>query len=465
MKTYSHKNAKLQKVIPPKEDIITSKVTLTLATITERKKKILYLMEKYKFDVLVIYSDLEHGSNFEYITGFLPRFEEALLVLHKTGELYYLLGNENLKLANYAHHKGTVIHVPQFSLPNQPMYGSPLLSDSLKKAEISENDNVGIVGWKLFTSTSENNTITFDIPHYIIKSLEDILIQGKLSNATGLFIGNNGVRRCNNANELVHYSFGAQLASKAILRALDSIELGKTEMDIASQLDLLGQPKSVVAIVATGQRFEYANLYPSSKQLKLADTFSLTIGYKGGLQSRSGYLCENESLLPTACSNYIDRVVKPYFTAVTAWIENIHIGMNGNEIFQLINTVLPQKEYGWTLNPGHLIANEEWMSSPIYENSKEILQSGMMLQIDIIPSIQGYPGTSAECGIALVDEQLRNDLAIHYPEFLAQCQNRGEYLLDELGINISKDVLILSNATLYLRPLFLNKEYAMTYSK
>ena len=35
-------------------------------------------MQEENFDILVIYADLEHGSNFEYLCGFLPRFEEAL---------------------------------------------------------------------------------------------------------------------------------------------------------------------------------------------------------------------------------------------------------------------------------------------------------------------------------------------------------------------------------------------------
>ena len=45
---------------------------------------------------MLIYGDLEHGSNFEYLTGFLPRFEEALLAVHQNGTAYLLLCNENL---------------------------------------------------------------------------------------------------------------------------------------------------------------------------------------------------------------------------------------------------------------------------------------------------------------------------------------------------------------------------------
>ncbi|MCB6314262.1 Xaa-Pro aminopeptidase, partial [Gordonibacter pamelaeae] len=71
--------------------------------------------------------------------------------------------------------------------------------------------------------------------------------------------------------------------------------------------------------------------------------------------------------------------------AVKVWLETIKIGINGNDLYEAIEAVLPKKAYGWTLNPGHLCADEEWMSSPVYPASKEVLKSGMLLQIDIIP--------------------------------------------------------------------------------
>ena len=39
----------------------------------ERKQKILTRMHKLHLDKLVIYGDVEHGSNFEYLVGFLYR--------------------------------------------------------------------------------------------------------------------------------------------------------------------------------------------------------------------------------------------------------------------------------------------------------------------------------------------------------------------------------------------------------
>lgn len=56
------------------------------------------------------------------------------------------------------------------------------------------------------------------------------------------------------------------------------------------------------------------------------------------------------------------------------------------------------------------------MSSPVYAGSRAKLQSGMMLQIDIIIQVKGYGGINAEDGIALADNRLREELRKEYPE-------------------------------------------------
>ena len=58
-------------------------VTLTDKTLEERKEKLLSIMAKEQYDALIIYADKEHGSNFEYFTGFIPRFEEGLIIIDK----------------------------------------------------------------------------------------------------------------------------------------------------------------------------------------------------------------------------------------------------------------------------------------------------------------------------------------------------------------------------------------------
>ncbi|MBU5889464.1 M24 family metallopeptidase, partial [Vibrio cholerae O1] len=87
--------------------------------------------------------------------------------------------------------------------------------------------------------------------------------KAKLENATRLFIGEKGVRTTNNANEFAHYEFGAALAGRCMLQAMNQIALGKTEMEVARALSDLGQAHNVVTIMATGERFVKANIYPS----------------------------------------------------------------------------------------------------------------------------------------------------------------------------------------------------------
>lgn len=450
----------LDKINPPKNEDGLSPIELTDETIKKRKEAVLRKMSQDGFDSIIIYADLEHGSNFEYLVGFLPRFEEALLVLHSNGKAFLALGNENLNKAEKARIKAEVIHIPHFSLPNQPMDTDKNIAELLKMTRVDKAKKIGLVGWKLFTSKSENNQFMYDIPHYIVSALQGI-VSAKLTNATYMFIGENGVRTVNNANEFAHYEFGAALAGNCILNAIREIKEGVSEMEVASKLEMYGQRNSVVTIMSSGPRFVNANMYPGSNKIEKGDPISLTVGYKGGLQSRCGFAVNDESELPKGQEDYLEAVVKPYFNAVKTWLENIHVGMKGGELYDLIEKVLPKEKYGWSLCPGHLCADEEWLSSPIYANSNEVIRSGMLFQIDIIPSVKGYNGISCESGIFIANEQLRRDIQRDYPEIWKRILKRRSYMIEELGIQISEEILPTSVAIAYCQPFLLDKNRAL----
>lgn len=450
----------LDKINPPKNEDGLSPIELTDETIKKRKEAVLRKMSQDGFDSIIIYADLEHGSNFEYLVGFLPRFEEALLVLHSNGKAFLALGNENLNKAEKARIKAEVIHIPHFSLPNQPMDTDKNIAELLKMTRVDKAKKIGLVGWKLFTSKIENNQFMYDIPHYIVSALQGI-VSAKLTNATYMLIGENGVRTVNNANEFAHYEFGAALAGNCILNAIREIKEGVSEMEVASKLEMYGQRNSVVTIMSSGPRFVNANMYPGSNKIEKGDPISLTVGYKGGLQSRCGFAVNDESELPKGQEDYLEAVVKPYFNAVKTWLENIHVGMKGGELYDLIEKVLPKEKYGWSLCPGHLCADEEWLSSPIYANSNEVIRSGMLFQIDIIPSVKGYNGISCESGIFIANEQLRRDIQRDYPEIWKRILKRRSYMIEELGIQISEEILPTSVAIAYCQPFLLDKNRAL----
>lgn len=456
--------ADLKRVPIPEKDANIIPILLSEETMRERKEKVLNGMRKSGFDSLVIYADIEHGNNFEYLTGFLPRFEEALLVLHNDGKAYMVLGNENLNKATFSRIEVKSIHMPHLSLPHQPMETKKNIKEILLETEISESKCIGLVGWKYFTSQAEDNEVISELPYFLVDSLKKICNQAIFKNASHLFIGENGARVLNNANEIAHYEFGAALAGNCILEAMNTFELGLTEMELASKLETYGQKHSVVTIMATGKRFENANLYPGNKIIKLGDRISMTTGYKGGLQSRVGYAANNSEDLMDNEKDYLDDVAKPYYDAVKVWLEAIHIGMSGKVLYEIIEKYLPKEKYHWELNPGHLCADEEWLTTPIYPESLELIQSGMIFQIDIIPSVNGYAGASCESGVVLADEPLREELKLKYPDVWNRIEERRTFIINELGIQISEEILPTSCVTAYYRPFFLNKEYAMTFN-
>lgn len=462
---YDASNVQLSEIESPSPDCSMDPILINDDTVQCRIDKVLQEMNLVGLDTLVIYADVEHGGNFEYLVGFVPRFEEALLVLHSNRDAYLILGNENYNKAQYSRISAKAIHCPHFSLPNQPMKSNNTLSGVLMEANLRKGMNIGLVGWKYFTSEVEDNRSLFDIPTFIVDAVREMVgDHGAITNRTDIFIaGNRGVRRENNANEIAHYEFGASLASDCVLRAMNKLDIGISELQLGTELNAFGQANNVVTIASTGKRFEKGNLYPTSQKVELGDAIALTVGYKGGLSSRAGYAVRNRSELPESKNHYVEDLAAPYYTAIVAWLENIGIGMAGGDLYNLIDSVLPQKKYHWDLCPGHLTADEEWLSSPIYKNSDELIKSGMIFQTDIIPRVTGYDGVSVEGTVVLADDMLKQEIEENYPALWTRMLNRKQYITDTLGIKLSKDILLMSSTVAYLRPYLLNKKLVFNY--
>ncbi|GEN50201.1 M24 family metallopeptidase [Alkalibacterium pelagium] len=449
----------VKKVKKPEMDNIRSKVMLTDETIQERLNKVLERMKDSGLSSLVIYADKEHGSSFEYLVGFIPRFEEALLVLNQDGSATLILGNENINKAPHARLKAVGRKCALFSLPNQPMGELDDFTAVLQETDIDTSSQVGLVGWKLIPGMARQ----FDIPQFIVSALETVAGKDKLVNATALLVGpENGARVTINANEAAHYEYGAALASDAVLDAMNSLTVGVSELEMGNRLNRDGQYNNVVTICAFGDRFIKGNLYPTDKRLVKGDKVALTVSYKGGLSSRSGYAVTNKEELNGVDEGYLEEVVVPYFEAYHYWLTNLKIGLRGGDFYDAFNTFYPQDTYGWHLCPGHLTADEEWLSSPFYKGSEAVVQSGMLFQVDFIPSQPGHNGVSAESTVLLADDALKQAIRADYPDMWKRIESRRAYLSDELGIKLSEDVLPMAGTLAYYRPYMLNDEYALT---
>ncbi|MGP6146438.1 M24 family metallopeptidase [Jeotgalibaca sp. A122] len=426
---------------------------LTDATIQERKTKVLNLMKQNQLSSLIIYADKEHGANFEYLVGFIPRFEEAIQILNVDGSSILILGNENHNKAKYARIPSESFKCSMFSLPNQPMASGDELKNIISEAAIDTSQKVGLVGWKLIPG--------IDIPNFIVEAIKTRTTN--LVDATGLMIDPAyGARTTNNANEIAHYEYGASLASDGVLNALNNLEVGKSELEIGAHLHQHGQYNTVVSIAAFGERFVNANIYPTHKKLEQGDKVALTTAYKGGLSSRAGYAVETREELEQVDPGYLENVVYPYFTAYNYWLQNVKPGVHAGEFYANFEAQYPQRTYGWELCPGHLVADEEWLSSPFFKGSNATVASGMLFQVDFIPSQKQYKqGVSAESTVAIADTELQNEIKASYPELWTRIQNRRAYLKQELNIDLPDEILPLASTLGYIRPFMLNKDISL----
>lgn len=455
-------NVAIKEVNPPKADNSKNPVLISNETAEERKKKVLTLMKENGFSSLVIYADKEHGGSFEYLTGFIPRFEEALQVLNVDGTSTLILGNENYNKTKFSLVESDGILCPLFSLPNQPMGGFKPVEFYLEQAEIDTTKKVGLVDWKLLSNDFNDFHLRSAMPAFIIDGLKTIVPKDQLVNATQLYIDpDKGARVTNNANEIARYEYGASLASDAVLNAMNALDEGVTEAEIGNLLQTDGQLPNVVTISAFGDRFKHANIYPLNTKLEYGDKVALTNSHKGGLSSRSGYAVRNEEDLNDVDENYLEEVVIPYYQAYNFWFDNIEIGKNGGEFYDEFSQFYPQETYGWELNPGHLTADEEWLASPFFSGSDKTVQSGMIFQVDFIPNQDGHHGVSAESTVAIADEQLRADIQNEYPELWEKIEKRRAYMKKELNIDLKEELLPMCSTLAYYRPFLLNPDQAL----
>ena len=72
--------AVLKQVSAPQKDCAGTPVGLSDETIAERKQKVLAAMKARGLDQLIVYGDVEHGGNFEYLVGYFTRFDGTQLL-------------------------------------------------------------------------------------------------------------------------------------------------------------------------------------------------------------------------------------------------------------------------------------------------------------------------------------------------------------------------------------------------
>ena len=412
------------------------------------------------FDRLVVYADREHSASLAYLTGFDPRFEEAVLVLGPGGEPAILVGNECRGMAAAAPLAMRPVLFQDLSLPGQPRDRSRPLADLLGEEGIRAGSRVGVVGWKTYASRT-----MVDAPAFLVDELRRITGPGgAVENATGLLINAaDGLRVINEVEQLAAFEYAACQTSQGVRRLLLGLRPGMTEREAVRLLDWNGTPLSCHLMLSAGPRASLGLLSPGDRPIGRGDPFTVAFGIWGALNCRAGFVVEDAAGLPRGIGDYVDRLVGPYFEAVAAWYEALHVGQTGGALQAIIDRHLGDPFFGIFLNPGHQIHLDEWVSSPVAPGSAIELRSGMALQVDIIPATgTPYFTTNIEDGVALADASLRAAFAAAHPDAWGRIQARRRFMGEVLGIDLHPDVLPFSNLAAFLPPFLLRPDHAMT---
>ncbi len=417
-------------------------------------------LEARRYDRLVVYADREHSANLAYLSGFDPRFEEALMVLGSTGEPAILVGNENTGMAGAAPLEMRRVLFQHFSLPGQPRDKTAPLGESLASEGIGRGSRVGVIGWKTYPTRE-----AMDVPAYIVDELRRLTGPGGLvENATDLLTdAADGLRVINEVDQLAVFEYASCQTSDGVRRMLSELRPGMTEGEAVRLLRWNGMPLSCHLMLTAGPRATFGLVSPGDRKIERGDRFTVGFGVWGALNCRAGFVVESADELPAGISDYVDRLVGPYFEAIAEWYGALRVGQTGGALYEIIRRHIGDPFFGVSLNPGHQIHLDEWVNSPIAPDSRIELESGMAFQVDVIPATgTDYFTTNIEDGLALADESLREAFASAYPAAWGRIQARRRFMNDALGIALHPDVLPFSNLAAHLPPFLLRPDKAMT---
>jgi len=406
---------------------------------------------------LVVYGDREHAANLHWITGFDPRFEEAVLVVTASRALL-LAGNECLPYTGVSPLVTAgdipVGHCSSLSLPSQPR-GGRRLADWLADS-VPAGAPAGMVGWKWFgADEGDDPAVARSVPSFVTDPVR--AIAGPVTDATDLMMHpSHGLRARVDASDIARLEFANQMAARALTRMVFAFRDGMTDFEAYQAASVGGLPLGCHPTFATGDRAAQGLSGPSGQTLRRGLAISFNICHWGSNICRSGWLAATADDLPADARDYLAAFAGPYVAAMSQWCALMRPGVPGGEVWAAMQAALPHPIFGLFLNPGHLIGLDEWMSSPICQGSAEPLASGMALQMDVIPGHAVYGSTRMEDGYVIADDDLRADLATRFPAVAARCAARAQFMRATIGMTVPDCLLPLADTCGIVAPYLLD---------
>ncbi|WLR99390.1 Xaa-Pro aminopeptidase [Shinella sumterensis] len=442
----------LKPVTIPDFGIPLERPAIPVATYVARCKTAL---ERSGTDWVVVYADREHFANMCFLTGFEPRFEEALLLLGPNDRKIVVTGNENQGYTAISPLPDLETMLCQsLSLMGQDRSEKPNLAAVLAEAGIRPGDSIGLAGWKYF-ETAEWDLVkpSFFVPAYVVDCIAHVIgTAGSLTDATAVLMHpENGLRAVVDVDQIAEAEWAATRASAAVWRIVSGFTLGDSELTAAARMGYAGEAMNCHPMFATNDASGpvIGLRSPTARVPDRGDGVTTAVSFWGGLTARAGLLTDHDDRFLA--------VAKAYFAGLMAWYETADIGIEGGAIHEAVVSTLARGNLKSALNPGHLTGHDEWLHSPIRPGSPEKIASGMPFQVDIIP-VPMPNGWSLNCedAVTFADPGLRAELTTAYPQIAARFEARKTYVKSQLGIDVRDNILLLSNIPLSLPPFWLS---------
>lgn len=461
-KPLADKKVELIKISWPEFGVGARPPMVSLEELQGRLQMIREAMKLEDYSHMLLYGDREHFANLTWATNIDPRFEEALLIISKNNTPLMLVGNECEGYLDFSplYKAGEMrgeLYQP-FSLLSQPRDKSRHLKEIFSGEGMDGTSKVACVGWKYFEEDEEpDHRHCIEMPSFICDAARSIASYNNVYNACDLFMHPAyGFRTTASASEIAYFEYSNAKSSNGVRKMLFGLKEGMSDHEFAALSGWDGEPLGCHPTMASGDLPGLSG--PQGRRLNPGVNFSFNLCYWGSNICRAGWIARDENDLPENARDYIDAFAGPYFITMAKWFSALKIGAPGSIFHDIIHDNLPHEQFGIFLNAGHLIHLDEWVSSPIFEGSDLQVKSGMVFQVDVIPTSAIYGSTRMEDGIFIADQYLQQQLIEKYPGCFARCVARRDFMRNILGFDISDDVFPMSNMPAIVSPWFLAPE-------
>jgi hypothetical protein len=243
------------------------------------------------------------------------------------------------------------------------------------------------------------------------------------------------------------------MAAAALKRMVFALQEGMTDFAAVEAARIGGLPLGCHVTFAMGDTPGLSG--PIGDRIRRGVPASFNIAHWGSNICRAGWMARGPGDLPASAAGYLEDFVFPYTRAMSDWCAMMRPGVAGGAVWAMIHDRLPA-DFGITLNPGHLIGLDEWMSSPIMPGSDIPLASGMAMQMDVIPAHPRWGSTRMEDGYVIAHADLRAALAERHPNLMRRCAARAEFMTRVIGMEVPETLLPLADTCGIIAPWLLD---------